>query len=105
MHLQVAAAEDVTLEMLTSRVPEIEQLLKQQELGVHRVTIQRMESTAEGSSSFDRSSENSRERQLLGENHRQGQSEGGDQKRRSVRSQNADPTSATGRTPRVGVRA
>ena len=104
LQMRVAVAEDVTLEMLTTRVPEIEQLLKHQDMNVHRVTIQRLESEAEGSTSFDHQSHDSPERHLWGQDDRRRQRESRDQHPQVTPPR--DPTSSLSkRHSRIGIRA
>ena len=76
LQVHVAAAEDVTLEMLTTRVPEIEHLLKLQDVDIQRVTIQRLETDARDSAAFSESSEGSRDQQSFDERQQEGDHRG-----------------------------
>lgn len=98
LQLQVAAEEGVTLEMLASRVPEIEQLLRHQEVNVHRVTIQRLQSEAGGSLFSERQSDNSPTRYFMAE-------DGRDQPTGTAASRASDRPAVLSRRSRLGIRA
>lgn len=105
LHMHVEAAEDVTLEMLTTRVPEIEQLLKHQEIEIHRVTIQRMESSVSDSSTSDRSDSPAREQDLSGDSEHRGRQDHGTQQQRPRHTNHRNSRTSPGRTGNQGIRA
>lgn len=105
LHMHVEAAEDVTLEMLSTRVPEIEQLLRSQEIDISRITIQRMESEFSTSTGSDRSEGQAREQDLSGDTDHRGR--GDHSRRRRETSQTLPPTgpALSGNSARRGIRA
>ncbi len=105
LQMHVEAAEDVTLEMLASRVPEIEQLLKHQDVEFSRVTIQRMESEAGSSSGFDRSDNGQTEQQLSSDMGQHSQSAQDDRQREHTVSTEVGSNGNSGRRQRRGIRA
>lgn len=102
LHLQVEAAEDVTLEMLSTRVPEIEQLLKHQDIDISRLSIQRLESDA--GNAADGSQDGSRGQEQLADGQSQGQNNTGHRQSPNQQSQSNDGM-PSGRRTRTGIRA
>jgi len=67
MEVDVEAADEVTLEMLSRRVPEIEQLLRMQKTGVHVLTVNRLPSDSGDASMMSGRNDQSSDHGLQGE--------------------------------------
>jgi len=104
MAVDVEAADEVTLEMLSRRVPELEQLLRIEKAGVHSLTVNRLSTDAQDQA-MSRNGDNS-SFQAGTQGDRRGENDSGSRRHSDQANRRHELAQQTlSRRPRVGIRA